>query len=177
MNSKLFVISAVLILAASAAGTYFLRGPANSASGMVQETTPQDLLAHIKNEASPLVLVNFWASWCEPCKIEFPHILKVRERYAAQGLKVVFVSIDDPADLPAAERFLATQKVDFPSFYKGQQSLKFVSDIYPKWSGAIPMTLLFGPDMSIVEAWEGDTSLEEFEARVQKHLKEQGHGT
>ncbi|NJM09687.1 MAG: redoxin domain-containing protein [Bdellovibrionaceae bacterium] len=145
-----------------------------SSSDFVQEASPKVLLEHIKAQASPLVLVNFWASWCEPCKIEFPHILEIRERYATQGLKVVLVSIDDPQDRLAAENFLRAQKVDFPSFYKGQQPLKFVTEIYPQWSGAVPTTLLIGPDQKIVDAWEGDTSLQEFEKRVQRHLKIKG---
>ena len=171
MNWKLFTIVALLIVTTSLGLGFYLRAPLRSEGGLVQEATPIQLLEHIKSEASPLVLVNFWASWCEPCKVEFPHILKLRERFADQGLRVVFVSIDDPADLASAEKFLAAQKVDFPSFYKGQQSLKFVSEIYPKWSGAIPMSLLFDAQLSIVDAWEGDTSLEEFEMRVKRHLK------
>ncbi len=91
-----------------------------------------------------------------------------------QGLRVVFVSIDDEVDRLAAENFLRAQKVDFTTFYKGKTPLKFVTEIYPSWSGAVPTTLLMNSEMKIVDAWEGDTSLEEFERRVQKQLKESG---
>jgi thiol-disulfide isomerase/thioredoxin len=170
MKSKLFVICAALLLAASL-GLAYKMNRTSTGSEYVREATPAQLIEHIKGEGNPLTLVNFWASWCEPCKVEFPYLMQVKDRYANQGLKLVLVSIDDPADLPAAETFLRSQKVDWTTFYKGQQSLKFVSEIYPNWSGAIPMSLLIGADGKVIEAWEGDTSLEEFEARVQRHLK------
>lgn len=170
MKSKVFVICTALVVATSLVLAYTWRTRATG-SDYVQEVTATQLIEHIKELGSPLVLVNFWASWCEPCKVEFPYLMQIRSRFANQGLKLVLVSIDDPTDLPSAELFLRSQKVDFPTFYKGQQSLKFVSEIYPNWSGAVPMSLLMGADGKIIEAWEGDTSLEEFEARVQRHLK------
>jgi len=171
MKWKLFVI--FLILVAAGGVGFYLKTPTGTApsQGLIQEVSPKVLLEHIQALKSPLVLVNFWASWCEPCKVEFPHIMELRQRYAGQGLQVVLVSIDDPQDLSSAETFLQAQKVDFPTFYKGKQGLKFVTEIYPQWSGAVPTTLLIGPDQQIVDAWEGDTSLEEFEARVQRQLK------
>lgn len=137
---------------------------------MVQVITPEDLREQLSEQESPVVLVNFWASWCEPCKVEFPHILEVRERFGPKGLGVMLISIDDPSEIPAVEAFLREQKVDFPTYFKGEQPLNFVSQIYPEWSGAVPATVLFSKDGRILEAWEGDTSLNEFEARVKRHL-------
>jgi len=171
MNWKVFVILS-LVFAGGGAGYYYNSRMADSGTqGYTQEVTAKDLLQIIKEQNSRLVLVNFWASWCEPCKIEFPHILKVREKYMNQGLRVVFVSIDDEGDRLAAETFLRAQNVDFTTFYKGKTPLKFVTEIYPNWTGAVPTTLLMGSDQKIMDAWEGDTSLEEFEARVQRQLK------
>lgn len=174
MKWKVFVISAVFIAVAAGALALVANLPKPVSQDLVQELSAPELLNHIKSLNSPLVLVNFWASWCEPCKIEFPNILKVRERYEKIGLKVVFISIDDPIDRQAAEKFLREQKVDFPTFYKGKQPLKFITEIYPRWSGAVPTTLLIGADQKIVDAWEGDTSLEEFEKRVSQQLEKTG---
>jgi thiol-disulfide isomerase/thioredoxin len=173
MNWKVFVISAVLV-AAGGIGGYFALQPKGVSQELVQELPAQSVLTYIKNLNSPLVLVNFWASWCEPCKVEFPNILKLRERFEKDGLRVVFVSIDEPADLEAAQNFLKQQHVDFPTFYKGSQSAQFVTDIYPKWSGSVPTTILMGGDGQIKDAWEGDTTLEEFEQRVTRQLKPAG---
>jgi thiol-disulfide isomerase/thioredoxin len=171
MNWKTFILA--LTLTATAALAWYLSPLRSGGSPSIYlgEGTPAQIMAHIRGLNAPLVLVNFWASWCEPCKVEFPHILKLKETYANKGLQVLFVSVDETADQPVAEKFLRDQKVDFPTFYKGKQSLKFVAELFPKWSGAVPATVLFGPDGQIVDAWEGDTSLEEFEAKITPHLK------
>ena len=174
MKWKVFVISAVLVAAAGAIGAHFALQPKGVSQELVQELPAKSVLKYIKDLNSPLVMVNFWASWCEPCKVEFPNIMKVREHFAKDGLKVVFVSIDDQADLEAAQNFLKQQHVDFPTFYKGTQSSQFVIDIYPKWTGSVPTTLLIGGDGQIKDAWEGDTTLEEFEQRVTRQLKPAG---
>jgi|GEM_PF-1890536 len=171
MKWKLFVILVFLSVGGGAGYYYNSRHADTGTQGFIQEVTAKDLLEHIKAQNAPLVLVNFWASWCEPCKIEFPHIMEVRAKYLNKGLKVIFVSIDDTQDRLAAENFLRAQKVDFPTYFKGKTPLKFVAEVYPNWTGAVPTTLLIGADQKIVDAWEGDTSLEEFEARVERQLK------
>jgi thiol-disulfide isomerase/thioredoxin len=171
LNWKTYTLSMVAVVIA--AGGWYLSRAAPKSGVLVREGTPIEILSHIRGLNAPLVLVNFWASWCEPCKIEFPHILKLNETYAKKGLRVLFVSVDETSDLSVAEKFLRAQNVDFPTFYKGQQPLKFVAEIFPDWSGAIPATVLFGPAGQIVEAWEGDTSLAEFEAKIKPHLNSQ----
>jgi thiol-disulfide isomerase/thioredoxin len=163
---------AVIILAVLAGVWRFVEAPrATDAEGLIRQATPQTILNHVRDLHSPVVLLNFWASWCEPCKAEFPDILRLRRDLASRGLQVVLVSVDEPADLDAAIAFLKSNKVDFPTFYKGSQSLNFVTDIWPDWHGAVPATVLLGPDLKILDAWEGDTSLDEFRSRVEKHLK------
>ena len=163
-------MAGLLLIGAGVAAWQFSRMDVSD-RGLVREATAKQILDHVQDLKAPLVLVNFWASWCEPCKLEFPHILKLRKTFADKGLQVVFVSVDDPSDLSAAEKFLRENQVDFKTFYKGKQSLKFVSEIYPNWSGAVPTTVLIGPGGKIVDAWEGDTSGEEFQTKIQPHLK------
>lgn len=170
MNAKVFVISVVVSLGLAAAVGLALFKHSKSSYQLVQQVPVEELKTYIRDLQSPLILVNFWASWCEPCKVEFPGIMTLREKYGPQGLKVIFISIDDPTDLGAAEKFLREQKVDFPTFYKGKLPLKFVTEIYPKWTGSVPTSVLMKQDLEIVDAWEGDTSLEEFEMRVKRHL-------
>jgi thiol-disulfide isomerase/thioredoxin len=173
--TRKIVISVTITAALLVGGWFLLNGqvtsPAGPTSALIAPTTPHDLLAAVQAMNSPLVLVNFWASWCEPCKAEFPSILSLRKKWAAKGLKVIFVSIDEPRDFQAAEDFLRGNKVDFQTYYKGALDLQFVTEIYPKWEGAVPTTLLFGPKMDIVEAWEGDATLKEFEERIMRHLR------
>jgi thiol-disulfide isomerase/thioredoxin len=144
------------------------------AGGLIQEATPQMIADHVKSLGKNLVLVNFWASWCGPCKEEFPNLLKLRDELSSKGFDVVFISIDGPQEREAAENFLKAQKVSFRTYYKGTQPLSFVTQIYPGWSGAVPASVIVSSDMHVLDAWEGDTSLEEFTARVTKQLGGKG---
>src|SRR5437867_71672 len=73
----------------------------------VTPATSQDIQKLTRNSDAKAVLVNMWASWCGPCREEFPDLVKLQRDYEKRGLKVVFVSWDDrPED---AARFLARQ--------------------------------------------------------------------
>lgn len=57
-------------------------------------------------------IVNFWATWCPPCKLEIPWFIEFKQKYAAQGLEILGVSIDDPAD--ELKAFSAEYKMNYP---------------------------------------------------------------
>jgi len=151
---------------------YFFYPQTNQApsTSRIQAATPQEIKKHIQSLNARLTLVNFWASWCEPCKVEFPYILEVERQFQDRGVKVVFVSVDDPVDLTIADNFLAAQNVRGPTFYKGFQPLDCVNQIFPNWSGAVPASLLLSPDLQIRDAWEGDTTMEELTQRLERQL-------
>jgi thiol-disulfide isomerase/thioredoxin len=132
----------------------------------VTAVTSKEVLQSTHDPAAKVVLVNMWASWCGPCRMEFPDLVKLKRDYEARGLKVVWVSWDDrPED---AARFLAKQGVTTPSFIKGsaQNDQDFINGISPKLTGAIPATLLYDGTGKLRDMWEGAVSYEEFAAKV-----------
>ena len=172
MKWKLIVI--FLLLGAALGGWWRWQNPGSGPAGssaMISAINGPDLMTHVRSLNSPLVLVNFWASWCAPCKAEFPALLSIKEKWAARGLKVVFVSIDESPDLPAAEEFLRQSGVKFPTYHKGDQDPGFIRDIFPEWQGSVPTSLLIGPGGKLVDAWEGDSTPDELEARVANQMK------
>ncbi len=67
-----------------------------------------------------VVIVDFWASWCEPCKIELPALNALHKKYKGKGLVVVGVNVDD--DIKEAKSFLKEHSVGFPLAYdKGKK--------------------------------------------------------
>lgn len=102
-----------------------------------------DLEAKIRNAEGPLV-INFWATFCKPCVEEIPHFVKLNEKYRAQGLRMLFVSLDLEEDYPAKVQSVA-QKLGIKSQVLWLDEFDadyFIPKIDSGWSGALPATLL-----------------------------------
>ncbi len=93
------------------------------------------------------LLVNFWATWCEPCRHEYPMLNELAKQYAPQGLKVVGVSLDDDGDLILMRRFLARYKPIFPNYRKKAGGIEaFTQAVLPGWTGSLPVSIFYGKD-------------------------------
>jgi thiol-disulfide isomerase/thioredoxin len=144
-------ILAVLLLAATTAV------PAKTAP-MPTPAVAAGVLEEVKKPGADAVLVNVWATWCTPCREEFPDLLHVARELAPKGLRLVLVSVDFPGNEFATQGFLTKQGVDFPTFIRTGKDETFVDELEPKWSGAIPVSLLYDSNGKLVTYWEGKAS-------------------
>jgi len=104
----------------------------------------EGVLAEVRRPGASAVVVNLWATWCQPCREEFPDIVRLSREYRDRGLRVIFVSTDFVADRDQARKFLAAQGASGPSFIKeGGSDMAFIDGLDPRWSGIIPTTLVF----------------------------------
>jgi thiol-disulfide isomerase/thioredoxin len=120
--------------------------------------TPASLEAvwkEIKRPGAEVVVVNIWATWCEPCKEEMPDILRAHRENKARGVRLVLISADPQAARPAVARYLGSLGVDFPSFLKVGDDMKFIDGLSPKWDGTLPATLLFDRQGKALHTWSG----------------------
>ena len=119
-----------------------------------------------KYRGQPLV-VNFWATWCEPCRSEYPLLNELAKQYAPQGLRVVGVSVDDDGDMILVRRFLARHRPAFPNYRKkhGGED-EFVNVVLPGWSGAIPATFFYARDGKQIGHLIGEGHRDTFEAAI-----------
>ena len=101
------------------------------------------ILGEARKPGAKAVLVNVWATWCEPCRDEMPHLLKFFRAHKDEGLRLVLVSADDDADRDKVVGFLASQGVDFPTWIKRGDDMTFIDALDPSWSGALPASFLF----------------------------------
>ena len=113
-----------------------------------------------------VVLVNLWATWCTPCREEFPDLLRVQRELENRGFRLILVSADFTSQRAAASAFLASQRVGFPTFAKAQGDQEFIDGLDSRWSGALPATLLFDREGRKVAFWEGKTSYEELLEKI-----------
>jgi peroxiredoxin len=110
------------------------------------------------------VLLNFWATWCGPCKIEMPWFVDLQNRYAAQGLQIVGVAMDD-ASKEDIGKFAKDMGVNYPILI-GKES---VGDEYGGVP-ALPESFLISRDGKIVDKIIGLRGKAEIEDSVKKAL-------
>lgn len=122
------------------------------------------------------VLVTFWATWCEPCRDEFPMIVELAKQYAPQGLSVFGVSLDDDADIHLVRRFLAKNQPTFPNYRQkpGIDVDAFYRGVNPAWSGTMPETIFYGRDGRIAGHFVGEQPREAFEQGIRMILASSG---
>ncbi|MGA7891906.1 MAG: TlpA disulfide reductase family protein [Candidatus Sulfotelmatobacter sp.] len=113
------------------------------------------------------VLLNFWATWCGPCKIEMPWFVELQSQYAAQGLQIVGVAMDDASKEDIA-KFAKDMGVNYPILI-GKES---VGDQYGGVP-ALPESFLIGRDGKIVDKIIGLRGRAEIEDAIKKALDTQ----
>jgi peroxiredoxin len=111
------------------------------------------------------IILNFWATWCGPCKAEIPALVELADKYRAQQLTILGVSVDDsPDDL---KRFAAEYKMNYPVLVGlGQDELQEVYDAVM----VIPITWFIRPDGTILRKHQGPATKDWFETQVKAML-------
>jgi len=100
---RLLLIALVAIFSFAAAHT--TSSPrAEPATATLERISYTELAARVKNLKGQVVVVDFWADYCPPCKREFPRLMALHRKHQQAGLTVISVSLDDPADSDAQER-------------------------------------------------------------------------
>lgn len=125
-----------------------------------------DLAGHPVDLASyrgKVVLLNFWATWCAPCRVELPKFNACQKQYRADGLQVVAISMDD-ADA-GVRRTVRRLHLDLP-VVMGDARL---GETYGGVLG-LPVTFLIDRDGKIVARIRGETDLQEMESRIKQLL-------
>lgn len=102
-------------------------------------------------DSRPL-LINFWATWCDPCREEFPDLVKLDVDYRSKGLNFVAVSLDDISDIKTAvPKFLKEMKAEMPvvllNVNDPEPAIKAVD---ASWDGQLPATFLYDKEGKVV---------------------------
>jgi thiol-disulfide isomerase/thioredoxin len=119
---------------------------------------------HLSDFRGKAVLLNFWATWCQPCKIEMPWFEQLQKRYAPEGLQVIGVAMDDAGKEDIAN-FAKNLGVDYPILL-GKES---VGDAY---GGVqfLPATFYVARDGRVVDKVFGLKGRGEIEGNIKKAL-------
>ncbi|HEX8984217.1 MAG TPA: TlpA disulfide reductase family protein [Bryobacteraceae bacterium] len=134
----------------------------------VDEAAYRALIASAKGK---VVVVDFWATWCAPCRAEMPRLVQLETRYRARGVRLLTISCDEPEQEAGASGFVGGQRVPQPAYIKRAASdEKFIDSVDPKWSGALPALFVYDRQGKLVKSFIGETDMAALEEVLKKLL-------
>lgn len=115
-------------------------------AGDIQNSS--DLLSEIsKSKDKQVVLVNFYASWCGPCRAEIPHLISIRKKYSENDLKIIAINLDDSKN--TMEKFNKEMGINYSTFHDSGSIQQFFM------VQGIPFNLVYGKNGDAVYADSG----------------------
>lgn len=119
----------------------------------------------LSNYKGKVVLINFWATWCPPCRAEMPDLIKMQKEYRGRGLQVIGVTYP-PQTVGEVRRFIRKLRVNYPVAL-GTKETKALFD----QGETLPITVIIDREGNFRELIEGILLPEEFEQKIKPLLK------
>jgi peroxiredoxin len=146
---------------------------------LAQESRPAQLTLkdiqgrqiRLRDYRGKVVLLNFWATWCPPCRAEIRDLVKWQRTYRRRGLQVIGVTYP-PQKLAQVRRFVQRAKVNYPVALGTEKTKLLFSS-----SESLPMTIVIGKDGRVRDIIEGILLPEEFEQKIKPLLKSSSGNT
>ena len=145
--------------------------PAMDPMGITPDFSRNDLSGHpvhLIDYRGEVVLLNFWASWCGPCREEMPQFSKWQYSYGTRGLQVIGVAMDDNAG--SARKFLKQYPVSYPIVMGDAKLGESFGGIL-----GLPTSYLIDAEGRLVARYRGESDLKKMEAQIQTLLARRGH--
>lgn len=147
--------------------------PPKPASGPVLKPVEAATLKTIlKTKRGKVVLINLWATWCVPCREEFPDLIKLYGKYRDRGLELILISVDFAEQRPQVEAFLKENGVAFPTYINAEESNEDLIDfLAPDWIGGLPTTFVIDRKGRLTRSLVGGQNYEVFRKAVAPLLR------
>jgi thiol-disulfide isomerase/thioredoxin len=169
-------ITLCILLVSLAATAQKRKGPTPLPAKPTAVVTPIDteaLKGLLTQPRQKALLVNFWATFCDPCRDEFPDLVKIDKDYRSQSLEFFTVSLDDFSDINTeVPKFLDLMKAKMPAY------LLNVNDPEPainlvdrRWRGDLPATFLYNDKGEVVYRHIGRVNTAELREAIDKVVK------
>ena len=113
-----------------------------------------------------LLIVNFWAPWCAPCRREIPALIEIQQEYAARGVKVLGLAFDGEAPV---RQFATDYAIPYPLFLVEERSAMY-NAVFGNQSGSLPFTALLDRELRIKFSHNGEVSAQQLRDELDKFL-------
>jgi len=139
-----------------------------------------------KNTTKKVRLFNVWATWCVPCRAEFPELVKTARKFGTRDFELITISLDDPKSIDKAKAFLEKQGAGLldrlkPSLraegrttnsylFTGANIAALMKVLDPAWPGGAPHTLLVAPGGQVIWRHNGPIDGDDLRARVLDYM-------
>ncbi len=125
----------------------------------------------IRDFQGKILVVDIWATWCGPCRIEIPHLIKLASELKGQGVEVLGLTTEDPAeDTPRVRQFVDEFKINYPIGFARGEFARFLM----QGKDVIPQTYVIGRDGRLIRHFIGfnvNTSPPQLRAAVEEAIK------
>jgi peroxiredoxin len=123
----------------------------------LEDATAETLKKLRANSTGKLLLVNFWATWCGPCVVEFPDLETTYRMFRMRDLDMVTVSTNMPDEKPGVMKFLQKQHATGRNLiFASNDTYAMQAAFDPKWESGVPYTVLLAPDGKVLYKQTGD---------------------
>jgi len=151
VDPRLILIGAAVIIVVALAAIYLTRDTSDRRSNVTP--APDFTLSGLSGDVAlssfrgRYVLLNFWATWCPPCKAELPDLYAYYLAHQNDGF--VLLGVDVEEDAATVAHFMQANRLSFPV------ALDITGMVYERYGGGgLPSSFLIGPDGSLVKAWK-----------------------
>jgi thiol-disulfide isomerase/thioredoxin len=162
----LFVAVSAVAAGAGYIAAHWSRAPAVAGMGAVEFTLPDldNRPQAVSQWRGKLVLVNFWATWCPPCREEIPLFVEFQRQHGARGLQIVGVAIDQRE--PVSD-FAHREGMNYPQLLAGDTGMSLMAQLGNR-TGSLPYSVVLAPDGQVLDRKIGAYRRRELEAVIKQ---------
>ncbi len=134
----------------------------------INEAGIKTLLKNV--DSKKLRLLNIWATWCGPCRIEYPEFVNIQRMFAWRDLEFISLSADNLKSEAKALEFLKNNYSAVENYiFENEDKYALIEAIDPDWDGALPYTLLIEPNGNIAWTHQGEVDFRELKKVIVEH--------